>query len=235
MAKLITPIAFIETEIENNVLDKIEKYARLAYQSQSKDIETQKKFIKKIMDSGHHSVIEHYNITVKVICDRAIANEWVRHRIGSITQESTRYCNYARADITFIIPCWIEGLTPGIYKKNNLSSQEGSRITIWHDDPWGPSNISLDALRWLQSVLEAEATYTKLIKEFKWSPQQARSILPHCLKTEFFSTMNLRSWLNFFKLRSHSSSHPQMREIVIPLLKSFQEKIPIIFDEVSHE
>lgn len=60
-----------------------------------------KKFIKKILDLplGHESVIEHYTITVRVICDRGVSHEIVRHRIASYTQESTRYCNYSMGNL----------------------------------------------------------------------------------------------------------------------------------------
>ena len=47
-----------------------------------------------IIKSGHESVLEHASITVRFIISRAIANEIVRHRIASYSQESTRYCNY---------------------------------------------------------------------------------------------------------------------------------------------
>ena len=50
--------------------------------------------------------------TVKFICDRGVSHEFVRHRVFSFAQESTRYCNYSKDkfnnELTFIIPCWIK-------------------------------------------------------------------------------------------------------------------------------
>ena len=65
------------------------------------------------------------------------------------------------------------------------------------------------------------------------TPQEARSILPNSLKTELVMTMNLREWRHFFKLRVAKASHPQMREIAIPLLNKFKEMIPVVFDDID--
>jgi thymidylate synthase (FAD) len=51
----------------------------------------------------------HMYRTVKFICDRGISHEIVRHRLCAFTQESTRYCNYSKKGMTFIMPPW--GLT----------------------------------------------------------------------------------------------------------------------------
>ena len=67
----------------------------------------------------------------------------------------------------------------------------------------------------------------------KWTPQEARSVLPNSLKTEINISTNVRDWRHIFKLRTPPAAHPQMRELMIPLLKEFQEKIPILFDDIT--
>lgn len=57
------------------------------------------------------------------------------------------------------------------------------------------------------------------------TPQIARSVLPNSIKTEIVMTMNLREWRHFFSLRADKPVHPQMREIVKPLLKEMSELI----------
>ena len=64
------------------------------------------------------------------------------------------------------------------------------------------------------------------------TPQIARSVLNNSTKTEIVVTMNLREWRHFFRLRTASAAHPQMREVAIPLLKEFKEKIPMVFDDI---
>jgi thymidylate synthase (FAD) len=204
--KTITPHFIIESEINGNkILKQIESAGRTAYKSESAITdESARVFVAKIIKSGHLSVIEHVSITVRVICDRGVTHEIVRHRLASYTQESTRYCNYNSNkfgnEITVIKPCfWNDG-------------DEKSKI-------------------WKQSMAQAEVAYSKLIA-LGATPQEARSVLPNSLKTEIVITMNLREWYHFFTLRTAPSAHPQMREITIPLLKEFQKRIPVIFDDI---
>lgn len=78
--------------------EKIEIAGRVCYQSEPKG--DPEKFIRMIIKRGHESVLEHGSLTFKVRTNRAIANEIVRHRLASYSQESTRYVKYD--DIEFI-------------------------------------------------------------------------------------------------------------------------------------
>ena len=94
---LVKPSFKIEEKIDGaEILRKIERAGRTAHKSEDKTTETSaKKFVKMIMDLGHESVLEHEKVTVRIICDRGVTHEIVRHRIASYTQESTRYCDYS--------------------------------------------------------------------------------------------------------------------------------------------
>ena len=104
--KIIEQSVEILSNIDSHVLEFLEKCGRTCYKSEDKiTSDSAKNFINKIIKSGHESVIEHYNISVKFICDRGISHEIVRHRIASYSQESTRYCNYnIQGEITVITP-----------------------------------------------------------------------------------------------------------------------------------
>ena len=204
--KIIQP-TFISEQILDGVqiLSKIEEYGRTCYKSESKITrESSLAFVGMLLKRGHESVLEHEKATMRIICDRGVSHEIVRHRIASYSQESTRYCNYAKdsfnGELTFIRPCfWAEA---------------DVRYRLWRD----------------QMIL-AEKAYLNLIKEGAL-PEEARSILPTSLKTEIIMTMNLREWRHFFKLRTPAAAHPQMREITVPMLNFFQEHIPVIFDDM---
>ena len=88
------------------VLAQIERAGRVCYKSECRITpDSARGFIRRLLDSKHESVLEHYNISMRVICDRGVSHEIVRHRIASYSQESTRYCNYGKADeITVIQP-----------------------------------------------------------------------------------------------------------------------------------
>jgi len=85
---------------------------------------------------------------------------------------------------------------------------------------------------WLAAMISAEYNYNHLIN-LGSSPQQARSVLPNSLKTEIVVTTNLREWRHILRLRTSSASHPQMREIMIPLLEEFKSLIPVIFEDIE--
>jgi thymidylate synthase (FAD) len=133
-------------------------------------------------------------ITVKFVCDRGVSHEFVRHRVFSFAQESTRYCNYSKAkfgnELTFIEPCWeMEDLDRNVF------------------------------IAALQSM---ESTYIGLTT-IGWKPQQARAILPNSLKTELVMTGFIEDWKHFFELRCDTAAHPQARELAIPLQNWFKE------------
>jgi len=132
------------------------------------------------------------------------SHELVRHRIASYTQESSRYCNYSKAKF-------------------------GKEITVIKPLDWEEDSLSY--LMWKDACENCERSYFILLEEGV-TPQLARNVLPHSLKTELFMTMNLREWRHFFKVRTPSDVHPQMREITIPMLREFQERIPVIFDDI---
>ena len=196
----------IQSQVDGNyILKQIELAGRTAYKSEDKITpESARDFVKMIHGRGHLSVIEHQFVTVRIICDRGVSHEIVRHRLASYTQESTRYCNYTKGkfgrELTVIEPCFW--------------TQDDEKYHVWK-----------------QTIEQIEAGYNKLI-ELGATPQEARSVLPNSLKTEIVVTMNLREWRHFFTLRTSKAAHPQMREVAIPLLKEFQKLIPIVFDDI---
>ena len=202
----------ILTEIDGAaMLKRIEAAGRTCYRSEDKITDgSAEKFVAMILKRRHETVIEHESVSARIICDRGISHEIVRHRLASYSQESTRYCNYGNAnEITVIDP------------RPHLSEQAFA-------DPHGYSQFDL----WRIGSENAETAYLRLLAAGA-KPQMARSVLPNSLKTEIMMTCNLREWRHFFKLRTSKAAHPQMREIAIPMLAEFQQRIPVIFDDIE--
>lgn len=172
--------------------------------------------IPKLISRGHEAMLEFGgNITVKFICDRGVSHELVRHRLCSFAQESTRYCNYGKDDhISFIIPSWCK----------EIKEQE-SNICPYIDD-------TTETI-WLHTMYKCEEGYLNMINQ-GWLPQQARSILPNSLKTEINMSANIREWRHILKLRTSNAAHPDMRELMRPLLDEFKARIPILFDDITY-
>lgn len=156
---------------------------------------------------------EHHvkRITVKFTCDRGVSHEFVRHRVFSFAQESTRYCNYNKDkfgnECTFIIPSWLD------YEEQQFTDKNDSSCSIRTDLSEHEYFIDL--------LLEAERTYNFLVQYCGWKPQQARAVLPNSLKTELIMTGTIEQWEGFFKLRDANDAHPQARELAAPLHEEF--------------
>lgn len=167
--------------------------------------------------------------TVKFICDRGVSHEFVRHRVFSFAQESTRYCNYSKDkfgnEVTFIIPEWFD-LKEGhctykdaLVENGTLKEQGGFYIDdLYIGNEWGGEIWSF-----LWTLQHCEHYYFGLINK-GWKPQQARAILPNSLKTELVMTGFVSDWKHFFELRCAGAAHPQARELAIPLREEFINK-----------
>jgi len=108
--KFISPsIQLFKDKKGMDILKELELYGKVCYKSEKNITDSScVSFISKIINMGHESVLEHAKVTCRVICDRGITHEVVRHRAGaSYSQESTRYCNYNN-EITFIKPSFFK-------------------------------------------------------------------------------------------------------------------------------
>lgn len=205
--KIIEPsFEFLSNVNGEEIIKSIEKIGRVCYKSEKSITQDSAfGFIARIIKSGHESVIEHEKITVRVVCDRGVSHEIVRHRIASYSQESTRYCNYS-------------------------DEKFGKELTLIAPFYWKEDKEKFNI--WTETMQKIEDNYNKLIAAGA-KPEEARSILPNSLKTEIVITMNLREWRHFFKLRTSLRAHPQMRQVAVPLFKAMKELVPVIFDDIT--
>lgn len=188
------------------ILRHLEQAARTCYKSEEKaDADSARKLLSRIIRLGHDSVLEHISVTVRIVCDRGVTHELVRHRLCSFSQESTRYANYAQ-------------------------DKFGSEITVIRPFFWAEDDARY-AL-WLKAMRACEDVYLQLV-EAGATAQEARSVLPNSLKTEIVTSANLREWRHIFKLRCDKAAHPQMRQVMLPLLAAFHERIPLIFGDLT--
>lgn len=163
---------------------------------------------------------EHHEkrITAKFICDRGVSHEFVRHRVFSFAQESTRYCDYSKDkfgnDITYIIPSWLD-LPEGKYSDWDNDWCDVSELKLLYPEV---DNLSDPANCFLQSIKNAEYYYFMLINR-GWKPQQARQVLPNATKTELVMTGFESDWEHFFELRCSGAAHPDAKKLADELYK----------------
>lgn len=209
----------IMTELDyNKILKHLEKCGRVCYKSEDRITEdSAEKFIEKIIQNEHESVLEHFSITVKFYTDRGITHEIVRHRIASYSQESSRYCNYSKdkfgGEITVINPKVAMELDS---KMKDLSIHLKNEIL----------NV------WQQTMETCEKAYNRLIA-LGATAQFARDVLPHAVKSEIVVTANIREWRHILKQRTQKAAHPKIRALMTALLKEFQQRLPVLFDDIK--
>lgn len=185
----------------SNLLSTIESAGRTCWKSEDRMGEgTAEPFIERLKNLRHESVLEHGSISVRIVCDRGVSHELVRHRLASYSQESTRYCNYGKEKF-------------------------GQEITVVEPTT---SLDSTQYNSWLAAMHFAEGAYFKMLSEGA-TPQIARAVLPTSLKTEIVITANPREWRHIFRLRCDSTAHPDIRSLMLEIKDEFASRWPVLF------
>lgn len=154
------------------------------------------------------------------------SHEWVRHRLASYSQESSRYCNYTKgkfgSEITYIKPEWFDEYQSLILKPAcDTTQEEYNKISIY--------------FAYKKALETAELSYFTMIRNGA-TPDIARAVLPNSLKTDLICTMNIRELRNFFKLRCTKYAHPAIRKLAIELLQKLKEKgLGILFEDIIYD
>jgi len=202
----VKQITFHIPEGYDSIEKWLEEVGRTCYKSENKITEdSAPKFIRMLRDRGHHAMIEHAVASARIIGDRGLTHELVRHRIASYAQESTRYCNYSKGKFGKEISVIIQ---PGLND-------------VQHDE-------------WEKAMLDSEKHYFNLIN-FGVKPQIARSVLPIGLKAEIVITANLREWIWVFEMRCSEFAHPIIRKVSLEILDEFNKRLPSIYEKQAEK
>jgi len=202
----VEEITFHIPEGYNSIEQWLEKVGRTCYKSEDKITEeSAPKFIRMLRDRGHHAMIEHAVASARIIGDRGLTHELVRHRIASYAQESTRYCNYTKG------------------KFNN-------EITVIEQ----PDMNAKQMAEWEDAIKDAEKHYFRLV-EMGVKAQIARSVLPVGLKAEIVITANLREWIWIFEMRCSQFAHPIIQGVALKILDTFNSRLPAIYEKQAEK
>ncbi len=210
--KFIEPSVMLERgPIYKQALNTIEKAARTCYKSEDRaNPEGTKQFLRRLLKSKHESVFEHASLSVRIICDRGVSHELVRHRLCAFSQESTRYVGY-KDKIEFIKPHWVD-------KESFESPAEERR--------------HLQRLCLLEKTCKDAAKVYRNFLDWGVSKQDARAVLPNALKTELVMTANIREWRYILKLRTGAGAHPDMKIVAGKIKDLFLNEYPVFFEDV---
>lgn len=193
------------------IMSFIEDCARTCYKSSAKKTEdSAERLVKSLLNSGHTSVFEHFNITMRYVSNIACYKDLTRHRAGTAYSiESTRYCNYNNGkfggELKVLDPIEIQRGTPEWYT-------------------------------WVSAMIQAESHY-KTMAQAGCTPDQMSLVLPQSTAAEFVMTANLRSWLHILALRSSVAqtghARPCVKQIMDNTLFRFAHELPAIFGEMA--
>ena len=201
-----------EIQVENydgiKIMKNIERACRTCYRSEGLITEdSYKKLLKNCINRGHESILEHEKITIRMRCDIGVYKDLTRHRFGSFSIESTRYCNYGKdkfdRELKVIKPCNID---------------EDSNLYAF----------------WKNTMERIEMNYLHMTDNGA-TPDQMRMILPHSTAAEVTMTANIREWRHILELRCSKTAHPAIRQLLIPLLLKFKEDMPELFDAIDYD
>ena len=215
-----------EIQVENydgiKIMKNIEKACRTCYRSEGLITEdSYKKLLKNCINRGHESILEHEKITIRMVCDIGVYKDLTRHRFGSFSIESTRYCNYGKDkfdnEIKFIEPVFY---TPGVMEEYN--------------DPI-KKNDCLKTQYWERCMKFIESDYMDMTNVVGAKPDELRMLLPHSTAAEVTMTANIREWRHILGLRCSKAAHPAIRQLLIPLLLKFKEDMPELFDAIDYD
>ena len=170
---------------------------------------------------------EHHakRITVSFITNIGVTREFNRHRVNSIAEESTRYCNYHldkfNNSITFALPSWID---------INKTEIQACRTAEVESDMYADMRVNMElsdnwnTIDWYLYALSTSALAYKKLIQLGWKPQQAREVLPLATKSQLIHTAFVDDWKHFFALRADGVSgppHPNAKLVAEPLKQEF--------------
>lgn len=205
--KIVDPWIQVENYDGKKIMQNLERACRTCYRSENLITdESYSKLLKNCLNRGHESILEHEKITVRMYVDIGVYKDLTRHRFGSFSIESTRYCNYGKDkfdnEIKFIKPVYFDESEKAEY--------------------------------WVGAMHDIEQYYLKMAA-LGCKPDEMRMILPHSTAAEVTMTANIREWRHILDLRTKKMTHPAVRQVLIPLLLKFKEDMPELFDAIEYD
>ena len=205
--KIVEPWIEVEKIDGIKIMKRIERACRTCYRSEGNITEdSYKKLLTNCINRGHESVLEHEKVTVRMYCDIGVYKDLTRHRFASFSIESTRYCSYDKDKYGNEIKC----IRPAYIEDEKVFDE------------------------WKKAMEEMEKHYIEM-KKLGATNDMCRLVLPHSTAAEVTMTANIREWKHIFELRTSNRAHPAIRQLLIPLLKYFQQEMPEIFDGIEYD
>jgi thymidylate synthase (FAD) len=166
--------------------------------------------------------------------DRQTLDSWERF-IKAVVMEHGDWSvvEHATATVIFRVN---RGVTHELVRHRLFSfTQESTRFVNGRKSyPEGLEFIAPDAALVGEVLNRDERAYFELL-DSGWRPQEARSILPNALAATIAVTGNLRNWRHLLIMRTTKETHPDFKDVTVPLLADFKARVPLLFDDILPE
>ncbi len=203
--KIVEPKIKLENYDGKKIEKNIEKACRKCYRSEDNTTEdSYKKLLTNCIGRGHESILEHEKITAEIVASVGAYKELTRHRFASFSIESTRY---------------------NAYNKDKY----GNEISVIN-----PCNMEGEIYDLWKKTMELDEKAYNLMASKGAKPDQIRAILPHSTAAHLSMTANIREWRHILSLRCSKMAHPEMQQIMIPVLLQFKKDMPELFKDVEY-
>jgi len=186
----------------------IAKIARVSTGSENKGKAANRRLIKTLLEHDHGSPLEFGGMIFRLNMPLYLVAQLQRHRMASYSQRSGRY---VEMDLTFH--------KPSGWRRQSLVNRQMSDTLV--SDQQAAENAYLGAI-------EASVTAYQKLLALGVSREQARTVLPVCTETELYAQFNLRSLMNFLRLRKAHDAQGEMQLYAQEMEDHFVRQFPLI-------
>lgn len=170
--------------------------------------------IERVLMLAGEELLDHQAVTVCfVLCSRGLTHETVRHRMGSFSQESTRYVDYAKGDVDL----------DRFQIKLVLPYRADIHAGLIFEVPVGDKVYRLS----MQDYTDLVEAWYRVLRQSGFKPEEARQWLPIGITSELVQTMSLKEWVGWFIQRTTKHAHPEIRHVALRLLLEFHQRFEI--------
>lgn len=191
---------FVEGTFEDQIKEQQEKHYKL---------------VKKVLDSGHHSIAEHVYFTFAIEgISRACSHQLVRHRHCTFSQQSQRYVEI-KEDLKYLQQLYQQTKS----KDDTKRSEAIQTLCKIVDKYFVKDNDKIGAIKYFFCLMD----YLMAIQD-GCKPEDARQLLPNATKTNIVVSTNLRNLIHICNLRLCTRAQKEINSVFKLIVQRILER-----------
>ena len=179
------------------------------------------KLLKKLLELGHNTPLEHIVMRWKVKLPIFVARQWMRHRVGTFNEKSLRY---TVAERSYYVPRW----NPGVDEYIKSFHRQGDYSVVDSDQNPLDKRVTHEHAEYILQTEMSIDRYEHMLASHRWRREEIRGMLPVCMYTEFIWTVNAWSFMNWLNKRLDKHAQVEHRAYAVAGLGMFMQAFPIL-------